>query len=146
MLGHPFLRRRPPKSTGREEFGLDYSKTLFRKAKRMKLCPEDMIATVTAFTARTIAQAYRRFLPALPEQVILCGGGAHNETLVRMIADELAEIDVMRSDELGIPCDAREAMAFAVLAYATVNGECNNIPAATGAKKPVIMGKIVQVG
>jgi anhydro-N-acetylmuramic acid kinase len=144
MLKHPFLRRRPPKSTGREEFGLDYSDALWRKAKKMKVSSEDRMATVTAYTARTIAHAYRRYLPALPGEVVVCGGGAYNSTLVGMIAEELDGISVIPSDDLGIPCDAREAIAFAVLACATVDGQCNNIPAATGATKPVIMGKIVQ--
>ena len=144
MLKHPFLRRRPPKSTGREEFGLDYSDELWRKAKKMKMSREDMMATVTAYTARTIVHAYRSYLPALLVEVILCGGGAFNKTLVGMITEDLEGIPVILSYNLGIPCDAREAIAFAVLACATVDGQCNNIPAATGATKPVIMGKIVQ--
>jgi anhydro-N-acetylmuramic acid kinase len=76
MLRHPFLRRRPPKSTGREEFGLQYFSSLHHRMTKKSLSGEDMIATATAFTAATIAQAYQRFLPEMPDEVILCGGGS----------------------------------------------------------------------
>jgi anhydro-N-acetylmuramic acid kinase len=98
---------------------------------------------VTAFTARTIAQAYRRFLPALPDEVILCGGGAHNGTLVEMLRSELADVKMLSTDDFGISVDAKEAVSFAVLAWATIKGMPNNVPGATGAEQPVILGKIV---
>jgi anhydro-N-acetylmuramic acid kinase len=143
MLKHPFLRRKPPKSTGREEFGQPYCEWFYRESRKRKLAPEDMLATVTAFTARTIADAYRRFLPTMPDEMILCGGGAHNRTLVRMVQQDLGAAKVRTTDEFGISVDAREAVAFAILAWATIRGTTNNVPNATGATEPVVLGKIV---
>ncbi len=143
MLRHPFLRRRPPKSTGREQFGQQYCEWFYRQACRERLMPEDMVATVTAFTASSIALAYRKFLPRLPDEMILCGGGAHNATLVRMLQARLEGVRIRSTDEFGISVDAKEAVSFALLAYATIKGVANNIPAATGASEPVVMGKIV---
>jgi anhydro-N-acetylmuramic acid kinase len=143
MLRHPFFRRRPPKSTGREEFGQQYCEWFYDKARRERLLPEDMVATATAFTASSIALAYRKFLPRLPDEMVLCGGGSHNATLVRMLQQRLAGVRIRATDEFGISVDAKEAVSFAILAYATIKGIANNIPAATGASEPVVMGKIV---
>jgi anhydro-N-acetylmuramic acid kinase len=143
MLKHPFLRRKPPKSTGREEFGRAYCGWLGQRSRKRRLVPEDMVATVTAFTARTIADAYRRFLPAMPDETVLAGGGAHNRTLVRMLQRELTAVKIRTTDEFGIDVDAREAVAFAILAWATICGTANNVPSATGAAEPVVLGKIV---
>jgi anhydro-N-acetylmuramic acid kinase len=143
MLRHPFLWRRPPKSTGREQFGQQYCEWLYGEAHRRKLTPEDMVATATSFTARTITLAWQRFLPRIPEEMILCGGGSHNATLVRMLQTELAGVRIRSTDEFGISVDAKEAVSFAILAAATIQGTANNIPAATGADGPVVLGKIV---
>ncbi len=143
MLEHSFLRRRPPKSTGREEFGQTYGEWFCGEAKKRMLSPEDMIATVTVFTARTIADAYRRFLPEMPDEMILAGGGAHNRTLTRMLQSEMPAVKIRTTDEFGIDVDAREAVAFAILAWATMRGAANNVPSATGAAEPVVLGKIV---
>jgi anhydro-N-acetylmuramic acid kinase len=144
MLKHPFFRKRPPKSTGREEFGILYCQEILKQARCSKLRDEDLLATATGFTARTIADAYRRFLPRLPDEIYLAGGGAHNATLVRMFADLVPGFPIRNTDILGIPIDAREAVAFAILARATALGRPNNVPSATGAKRPVILGKLVQ--
>ncbi len=104
---------------------------------------EDIIATATAFTAESIIRAYRKFLLQLPDEVILCGGGSHNKTLVKMLRQGLGETRILLSDDFGISGDAKEAISFAILAYATMKGMPNNIPAATGAKKPVVLGKII---
>jgi anhydro-N-acetylmuramic acid kinase len=143
ILRHPFFRRRPPKSTGREQFGQQYCEWFYDKARRERLLPEDMVATATAFTASSIALAYCRFLPRLPDEMILCGGGAHNTTLVRMLQQRLEGVRIRSTDEFGISVDAKEAVSFAILAYATIKGIANNIPGATGASEPVVMGKIV---
>jgi len=143
LLRHPFLRRRPPKSTGREEFGFAYADGISKKARKRRLADADIVATVTAFTAICIAQAYEHFLPAMPDEVILCGGGAHNATLVDFLQRELPGVTIRKMDELGISVDAKEAVSFALLAYATIKELPNNIPTATGAEKAVIMGKIV---
>jgi len=144
MLRHPFFHKQPPKSTGREEFGVFYCQKLLYSARRSKLRDEDLLTTATAFTARTIADAYRRFFPKLPDEIYLAGGGAHNATLVRLLADLLPEFPIRNTDIIGIPIDAREAVAFAILARETALGRPNNVPAATGAKRPVILGKLVQ--
>jgi len=143
MLKHPFLRRRPPKSTGREEFGAEFAERIYRRATRKDLPDADIVATVTALTAHSIARAYRRFLPAMPDEMILCGGGAHNSTLVEMLRGELADVKMLSTSDFGISVDAKEAVSFAILAWATIKGMANNVPGATGAKQPVVLGKIV---
>ena len=139
LMDHRFLRRRPPKSTGREEFGADFAAGVCRWA----LPPTDLIATVTAFTARSIALSYRRFLPQPVDEVILCGGGARNETLVDMLRQELSGTKVLLSDQLGISADAKEAVSFAILARQTIRGLAGNVRTATGADRAVVLGKIV---
>jgi len=146
LLRHPYLSRRPPKSTGRETFGAPFADALWRRARRRGLAPLDIVATVTALTARSIAGAYRRFLPAMPDEVILCGGGAENRTLVRWLREALRPARVAPMDEFGLPARAKEAVSFAILAYAAVEGTANNVPSATGAGRPVVLGKIVPAG
>ena len=143
MLKHPFLRRRPPKTTGREQFGRQYTDPLYRTAIKKNIKPADVAATVTAFTAATIAAAYQRFLPQIPDEIILCGGGSRNPTLVNMLQQQLKDANIRLMDELGINSDAKEAISFAILAYATIKGIANNVPSATGARKPVVLGKII---
>jgi anhydro-N-acetylmuramic acid kinase len=143
MLRHPFLRRCPPKSTGREEFGAVFTERIYQRASRKGLRDEDIVATVTAFTVASIARAYRQFLPALPDEMILCGGGARNRTLVEMLGSELSEVEIRSSDDLGVSPDAKEAVSFAILAWATIKGYANNVPSATGAEKAVVLGKII---
>lgn len=143
MLRHPFLKRRPPKSTGREEFGTTFAERIYRRAADKGLSHADIIATVTAFTAVSIARAYHRFLPEMPDEVILCGGGTHNTTLMEMLRSELPEVKMLTTGDLGISADAREAVSFAILARATIKGIANNVPGATGAQKPAVLGKII---
>ncbi|MCX5635529.1 MAG: anhydro-N-acetylmuramic acid kinase [Planctomycetota bacterium] len=143
LMQHKFLKRRPPKSTGREEFGAAFSNRLYNTAAKAGLKPADIIATVTAFTARSIIAAYRCFLPLLPDEVILCGGGAKNKTLVKMLKEQIKPAKVLLTDDFGINADAKEAISFAILAGETIRGIPNNIPSATGAKTPVVLGKII---
>jgi anhydro-N-acetylmuramic acid kinase len=143
LLRHPFFRRRPPKSTGREEFGAAFAERTYRRAGRKDLADSDIVATVTALTTQSIAHAYRRFLPVMPDELILCGGGAHNRTLVEMLHAEMPDVKMLSTDDFGISVDAKEAVSFAILAWAAIRGVANNVPAATGAKEPVILGKIV---
>jgi anhydro-N-acetylmuramic acid kinase len=145
LLRHPFFRRQPPKSTGREEFGADFSERIYRRAANKGLTNADIAATVTALTAQSIAQAYRQFLPTMPDELILCGGGSHNRNLVEMLHAELPDVKMLSTDDFGISVDAKEAVSFAILAWETIKGITNNVPAATGAKKPVVLGKIVPV-
>ncbi|GIW40735.1 MAG: anhydro-N-acetylmuramic acid kinase [Candidatus Binatia bacterium] len=145
FLDDAYFRKRPPKSTGRERFGRAFVEKFLRRARAARLGPEDTVATATALTARSIALAYRRFvLPAAElEAVYLCGGGSYNGTLVRMLEAELRGIPVRRTDALGIPADAVEAVAFAVLACETLAGRPGNLPSVTGARQPVLLGKLV---
>jgi anhydro-N-acetylmuramic acid kinase len=143
LMKHPYLKRRPPKTTGREDFGLQYSDRLFTQAIKKRIAPVDILATVTAFTARTIADAYTRFLPGKVDEAILCGGGAWNQTLVKMLCAELPGTQIRLMTDFGINPDAKEAISFAILAYATIHGLPNNVISATGAKRAVVLGKIV---
>lgn len=140
----PFFARQPPKSTGREEFGHPYAREFLARGRSLGLNDADLLATATALTARSIADAYRRFvLPSTPlDGVLLCGGGARNPTLRRMLAAELAPVPVGTVEERGIPIDAKEALAFAVLAYETAHGRPGTLPATTGTSRPAILGSI----
>jgi N-acetylmuramic acid 6-phosphate etherase len=141
-LQHAFFAAQPPKSTGREEFGQAYADARYDEAMARGLSPEDAIATATALTARSIARAYRDFLPELPGEILVSGGGAHNLTLMAMLSRELPEARVLPLESRGIDADAKEAVAFAVLAYQTVFGSNNHLPETTGANRPVLLGKI----
>jgi len=143
MLRHPFLRRCPPKSTGREEFGISFAKKIYEQALEKGIASADIVATVTAFTAKSIARAYHQFLPVLPDEIILCGGGSRNKTLVEMLRSELPDAKMLSTEDFGISVDAKEAVSFAILAWATIKGLTNNVPGVTGAERPVIMGKII---
>ena len=143
LMCHPFLARRPPKSTGREEFGVPFADRLWKENRR-RLRPEDLLATATAFTARSIAEAYARFLPSPVDEVVLCGGGAKNLTLVRMLRAELpARTRLVPPERFGVSAESREAVSFAILAWAAVKGIANNVPAATGASRAAVLGKII---
>jgi anhydro-N-acetylmuramic acid kinase len=144
-LQHPFLQRPPPKSTGREAFGDAFLDQLLDQAARRGLRDDDLLATLTAYSAATMADAYRRFI--LPRHAdvegVLCGGGSRNPTLLAHLRRELPQVSWRTSDALGIAAEAVEAVIFAVLAYATVCGHPANVPAATGARHAVILGKVV---
>jgi len=145
LMAHPYLQKQPPKTAGREQFGADFARSLWSRAAALGVNGPDLIATLTAFTAASIERAYRNFLPAFPDEIILAGGGAYNPTLVAMIRQRVVPARVLRSDEVGLPADAKEAIAFAVLAYETIHGRSGNLPACTGASHPVILGKITPV-
>ncbi len=144
LMQYPYFRRRPPKSTGREEFGPDLLDRIVADARQMKVVDHDLIATVTALTARSIADACRRFiLPRGPvDQLIVTGGGAQNPTLMRMLAAELPNIEVITGAEIGVNGDALEAVSFAILGYQMLRGRQGNIPSVTGARAPAILGKL----
>ncbi len=146
LLAEPYLRTPPPKSTGRERFGAQFGARVWQRAAGAGLTPAAIVATLTAFTARSIGQAYRDFLPRRPDEVIVSGGGAQNPTLMAMLRAALAPAHVLTSAELGLPVEAKEAVAFAVLAYETWHGRPGNLPAATGAHHPVVLGSITPGG
>ncbi len=146
LLAHPYFAQQPPKSTGRETFGREYvEKVLLTALHAVQIAPEDLIATATALTAESIAAALRNFI--LPhgqlDVLILGGGGSYNPTLKRMLSERLPEVPLRTHEDMGISSEAKEAIAFALLGHATLCGVPNNLPAATGASHPVILGKIV---
>lgn len=141
LLEHPFVKRKPPKSAGREEFGSHFAENLLRRAKVLGLSPFDLIATVTAFTVEAIVANCRWFLGPIDE-VIVGGGGAYNRTLMTFLQEGFKEVPVRTTEEYGVPIKAREAMAIALLAYQAFHQRPNNVPRVTGARCPVVMGKI----
>ncbi len=143
LLAHPFIKKPPPKSTGREDFGPGLLDEVTRKVP--SLSPPDLLATLTAFTAEVVAINLREFvLPKMAiAEVVLTGGGARNPVLRKMLAERLAPAALVEPDALGFPGRAIEAAAFAFLAYLTWHGRAGNLPAATGARHPVVLGAIV---
>ncbi len=144
LMRNPYFRRKPPKSTGREEFGAHYLDAILQGARGRAMKPDDLVATVTALTARSIADACRRFILPLGrvDQLIATGGGARNPTLMKMIAAELAGVEVVTAEHVGVDGGALEALAFAILAYQMLRGLPGNIPSVTGARTPAILGKL----
>ena len=140
MLAHPFLRKRPPKSTGREEFGEAFLARILAAA-RGRIRPEDLLATASLFTAVSVGLA-RRWLSGPVEEVIVAGGGAHNRTVMADLAAVFDPIPIMPLDEFGWQSRAFEAIAFALFAYHTMRGQCTNVPSVTGASHPVVLGHI----
>lgn len=144
MMKHPYFQLAPPKSTGREVFGKAYTVEFVRKAKFKGLSDADVIATATAFTAESIAAGYRQFVfpRCRIDEVIITGGGAHNRTLLTMLAALLPEQQVMNSQALGFNDDAKEAVIFALLGNDFMHGVSNNLPSATGASRSTVLGKL----
>ncbi len=145
LLAHPYYAQRPPKTTGREEFGRQYGGEVWRRAQEAGLAAPDIVATVTALTAESIAHAYRAYLPVLPHQALVSGGGARNATLLRQLASLLPGTAILTTDDVGLPSSAKEAVAFAVLAYETWHQRPGNLPAATGARRRVVLGNITPI-
>ena len=144
LLAHPYFAAPPPKSTGRELFTPAYVADLIDRCRAVKpgCSDEDIIATATALTARSIADAYRRFMPEPVEEVLVSGGGAKNATLVEMIGRAIAPVPVRRFDDVFFDGEAKEAVAFALMAKLFVQGVSANVPSATGARGPRILGKL----
>jgi anhydro-N-acetylmuramic acid kinase len=145
ILAMRYFQQHPPKTAGREEFGREFVVEFLRRCGRAKKA--DIVATATALTARSIADAIRRFVTTRDRsyrELVVSGGGARNPTLIAMLANEVRPLGLsMRmSDEFGVPSEAKEAVAFALLAYQTWNRKPSNVPSATGAKRQVILGKI----
>ena len=145
LLQHSFVLQSPPKATGRETFGQHFFQQLLEQSRALHLSADDVVATCTAYTAETIRCNYQAFiLPHWPmTEVVVCGGGAENPTLMRMLAAALPTCQLTNPAVYGYPNEALEAILFALLAYASINGQPNNIPRVTGARHPVVLGKIV---
>ena len=144
ILRFPFFQREPPKSAGREQFGRHFVGRFFLKRRGARL--EDLLRTATELTARSIADALDRFVLASVSvhRLIVSGGGAHNRLLVRRLKELLPRLSVCLSDRFGLPVDAKEAIAFAVLADRTIHGLPGNLPSVTGARKSVVLGTLTR--
>jgi anhydro-N-acetylmuramic acid kinase len=142
-LTFPFFRKQPPKSAGREQFGEGFVKHYFLKQRRARF--EDLLRTTTELTARSIVKALERFVfPGVKvHRLIVSGGGAHNRFLMSRLRELLPQLSVERSDKYGLPVDAKEAIAFALLADRTLHGLPGNLPSVTGARRAVVLGKLV---
>jgi anhydro-N-acetylmuramic acid kinase len=149
LQSHHYFKRTPPKSTGREDFGQPFAQKLLARLETRNVKLETLLHTATRLTAWSIADAYTRFLPCLPDQLILCGGGADNPTLLRMLTEEFARHKnpptISRIDHHGIPNKAKEAASFALLAAATLDRIPANLPSVTGASRPTLLGLIAPV-
>jgi anhydro-N-acetylmuramic acid kinase len=144
LMRDPYLKLSPPKSTGREYYGRAYLEKLLRLGRRHKARPNDLIRVATIFTALSIVDALNRFVLPKAEihQLIVSGGGAQNPLILGQISAALPRTQIVPSSELAVPEDAKEAFAFALLAYETFHQRPSNVPSATGARRPAILGKI----
>ncbi len=142
LMDDEFVRRTPPKTTGREYYGPEYVRRVMDRARSLSVADADLMATVTAFTAETIAYSVHHFFPLMPDRLVIGGGGSMNGTLVGFIREALPACRVMTNEELGFDSNAKEAVAFAVMANETLFAGYNNVPTVTGASHPVVMGKI----
>ncbi len=145
VMRAPFFQRKPPKTAGREEFGREFVRQFMRRCGRAQ--KQDIVATATALTARSIADALRRFVVRRRKEFgeyVFSGGGANNPTLLAILANELRplQLKIRASEEFGLPSEAKEAAAFALMAFETWNRRPSNMPSATGARRPAILGKI----
>ena len=145
LLAHPYLSRRPPKSTGREEFGPAIVDELLAIQKKQGLSSEDLLATCSMWTAKAVGTA-RRWIDSGVDEVVVGGGGVRNRVLMAHLASVFTPIPVTTFDLLGWDSKAFEAVAFAILAYRTATGKWGNLPAVTGATHPVLLGTIVPGG
>jgi anhydro-N-acetylmuramic acid kinase len=145
LLGGDFFRREPPKSTGRETFSDEYARALVDACRREQpdCSNADVVATATELTSRSIADAFHRFVPEPVADVLVSGGGAENRYLIERIAALIAPIPLLSFSDEFIPGEAKEAVAFAFLGFLHLRGAPGNVPGATGARGPRILGKLV---
>lgn len=139
-LQHPYFAQRPPKSTGRELFGQAFLDTCLESIQTKQLAAADALATLTEFTAVTITHSYQQFLPTTPDEILLCGGGSHNQYLVQRLQHHCPQSTVGTTAMAGVPVDFKEALAFAVLGYWHNQRFPGNLPSVTGATRPVCLG------
>jgi len=144
LLAEKYLRQAPPKSAGREQYGKAYVENILAWGRRHRARPEDLVRTATIVTALSIADALHRWV--LPRtslsQLIVSGGGARNPLILAQLSAALGGIEVVTTEALGLPGDAKEAFIFALLADETLHGRPSNLPSATGARRPALLGKI----
>ena len=142
LMSIPYIQKAPPKTTGRELFGKQFTMELLRENKHLR--DEDLIATVTMYTAQTIASHYKRFIEpkGAIDEVIVGGGGSYNKTLMNMLSELLPKQKVMTQEDIGYTSASKEAVAFAILANETMHGAASNVIGATGARERVVLGHI----
>jgi anhydro-N-acetylmuramic acid kinase len=143
LLEDAFLRRPPPKSTGRERYGLAEAEALFERARRAGLAADDLLATLVAFSAEAVARACRDFLPARAERLIVGGGGARNRAVMAALAERMPDVSIDPMDAHGVPSGAAEAMAFALMGRNARLGLPNHLPRCTGASAARVLGEFV---
>jgi anhydro-N-acetylmuramic acid kinase len=143
MLAEPYFVEQPPKSTGRELFGAQFADPLIDRAQQDGLSTPDILATLTAFTAHSIADQYRRFLPGRPDEVVVGGGGARNPVLMELLSELLDPAQIRLHEDFGLPSLGREAVYFALMGHEALHGRPNTVPSCTGALRPVVMGKVL---
>ena len=141
-MQHPFFQQSPPKSTGRELFSAGYGERCWQAAQARGLSDADFLATLTDFTAATIELSYRQFLPAIPKETLIGGGGSRNPYLMQRLQQRLPESRVMLTSQRQLDADSKEAIAFAILAYWRWHDVPGNLPSVTGASRPCLMGEI----
>jgi anhydro-N-acetylmuramic acid kinase len=142
LLDDDYLSKDIPKSTGREKYSKEYVKNIIEFSSQKNISVEDIIYTVTYFTAKTIEIGIKNFAKVDLDTLIIGGGGSHNSVILDSLKTLLPTIEVLTFEDIGLNSDSKEAVAFAVLANETLNGISNNLLSVTGAKHPVIMGKI----
>lgn len=144
-LKHPFFQLSPPKTTGREMFGHTYAMECLAACREQELSDNDCIATLTELTVQTIADYISKFVTEqnLIDMLYVSGGGVHNQTIMRRLSELLSDTSVEPVDNSGISADAKEAIAFAILANETLHGNAGNLPSATGASVRKVLGKFV---
>ena len=144
LLTHPYLKREPPKtSRGPEDFGEEFVDQLIESSAALSLSDDAMVSTATQFTIECVASHYEQYFPYLPDEVVLTGGGAHNPEIRRRLQERLPKCAIRLHDEFGVPGDAREATAWAVLADETLHANPATLPKVTGAVGAALLGKIV---
>jgi len=150
-LRNPYFQQKPPRTAGREDFGREYAAKFLDSCQKLSNKPEDALATATALTAESIAMSYKQFVRRVMRKssvdYIVSGGGARNRTLMAMLSKRLSPLgcELAVSEQFGLPAEAKEAAAFALLAWKTWHYLPANVPAATGAAKPVILGQVSYV-
>jgi anhydro-N-acetylmuramic acid kinase len=140
----PFFAKTPPKAAGREQFGEAFTRALLDRCRAQKLSDAAVVATATWLTARAVQHAYQRFVKPVKaaQEVIVSGGGAHNVALLEDLTACFEGVSVVTSDYYGLDIDAKEAVAFALLAHLSLNGEAGNLTGVTGASRPVVLGTV----
>lgn len=143
LMNHPYMKQKPPKTTGREEFGQFYVQDII--TRHPEISPMDLLATFTMFTAKSICFHYQRDIiehTGKLDRAIFGGGGAHNEVLIRHVKEMLPDVEILLQEDLGFSSDAKEAIAFAIMGNETLHHRPSNVPQATGARHPVILGNV----